>query len=86
MHAVSSPKGSMADVTTAPNELAGVGDPNAWREEWCHRGDAEANGLTHPRRAGVICGGLAAACAGTFHEWRESRYSGNDNVRPLSAA
>lgn len=24
-----------------------MGDPVAWREEWCHHGDAEAKGLIH---------------------------------------
>lgn len=43
----------MASVTTAPNELAWVGDPIAWREDWRHHGDAEANGLTQWCHTGV---------------------------------
>lgn len=31
----------------SPNELAWVGDPVAWREEWCRHGDTEAKGLSH---------------------------------------
>lgn len=40
-------QGQNSGRDNSSNELAWVGDPGAWREEWCRHGDTEAKGLSH---------------------------------------